>query len=331
MVATGSGDKTIKVWSLSDYSCLLTFEGHTNSVLKVIWLSPPRISSTDQDVSSRGAAQVHSLIASAGADGLVKIWSPYSGEIETTLDNHTDRVWALATPYLPCSTSESDSAERNTEFSLISGAADATVTFWIDTTSTSLSAAITASTARIEQDQQLQNYIHAGAYREAITLALQLNHPARLLSLFQSAVDSSAESPTHDSLTGNPDIDHVLQSLDEENLYMLLLRLRDWNTNARTASVSQRILYALFKSYPPSTFMELASRRNPMPGRKSSPASGLKDILHALAAYTERHYKRVEQLVDESYLLEWVLGEMDGISGVNGTNEESNDVVMLGT
>jgi U3 small nucleolar RNA-associated protein 13 len=68
-----------------------------------------------------------------------------------------------------------------------------------------------------------------------------------------------------------------------------------------------------------------------MPGRKSSPASGLKDILHALAAYTERHYKRVEQLVDESYLLEWVLGEMDGISGVNGTNEESNDVVMLGT
>jgi U3 small nucleolar RNA-associated protein 13 len=241
-------------------------------------------------------------------------------------------VWALATPYLPvCNTSESDSPERITEFSLISGAADATVTFWADTTSTTLSAAITASTARIEQDQQLQNYIHAGAYREAITLALQLNHPARLLSLFQSAVDSSAESPTRDSLTGNPDIDHVLQSLDEENLYMLLLRLRDWNTNARTASVSQRILYALFKSYPPSTFMELASRRNPLPGRKSSPASGLKDILQALAAYTERHYKRVEGLVDESYLLEWVLGEMDGISGVNGTNEENNDVVMLGT
>lgn len=39
----------------------------------------------------------------------------------------------------------------------------------------------------------------------------------------------------------------------------------------------------------------------------------LKDVLHALAAYTERHYKRVEELVDESYLVEWVLGEMEGM------------------
>ncbi|EEQ88621.2 small nucleolar ribonucleoprotein complex subunit [Blastomyces dermatitidis ER-3] len=338
VVATGSADKTIKLWSLSDYSCLLTFEGHTNSVLKLLWLPPPLIDSDNEDISSRGAVQVHPLVASAGADGLVKIWSPYSGEIETTLDNHVDRVWALATP----STASTDKPTADSHgFALISGGADSVVTFWKDTTSATLSAAVNANTERIEQDQQLQNYIHAGAYREAITLALQLNHPARLLSLFTAAMDGSriADSETEkESLTGNPDIDTVLQSLDKDNLYSLLLRVRDWNTNARTAPVAQRILYALSKSYPPSTFIELANYRHTAPqgGRNKYRPQSMKEILDTLVAYTERHYKRIEELVDESYLVEWVLGEMNGGIGggrfLNGGGEmgQGQDVIMAG-
>ncbi|EGD96710.1 small nucleolar ribonucleoprotein complex subunit [Trichophyton tonsurans CBS 112818] len=337
IVATGSGDKTIKLWSLSDYSCLLTFEGHSNSVLKVLWLPPPHISQSDEDISSRGAAQTNPLVASAGADGLVKIWSPSTGEVETTLDNHTDRVWALATPYTISSTThrQGNTTESNYEFSLISGAADSVVTFWKDTTSSTLSAAVTASSERIEQDQQLQNYIHAGAYREAIILALRLNHPGRLLSLFTTAIDTNEDTAERepDNLTGNADIDAVLKTLDDELLYILLIRLRDWNTNARTARVSQRILYALFRSYPSSTFIELADRKNVLPNDgKSGKSVAMKDILEALAAYTERHYRRIEELVDESYLVEWVLGEMDGGVGsaapaLDGMDGE--DIIMV--
>ena len=337
IVATGSGDKTIKLWSLSDYSCLLTFEGHNNSVLKVLWLPPPHISQSDEDISSRGAAQTNPLVASAGADGLVKIWSPFTGEVETTLDNHTDRVWALATPYTFSSTThrQGNTTESNYDFSLVSGAADSAVTFWKDTTSSTLSAAVTASSERIEQDQQLQNYIHTGAYREAITLALRLNHPGRLLSLLTISIDTNEDTAERDpdSLTGNADIDAVLKTLDDELLYILLIRLRDWNTNARTARVSQRILYALFRSYPSSTFIELADRKNVLPNDgKSGKSAAMKDILEALAAYTERHYRRIEELVDESYLVEWVLGEMDGGVGsaapaLNGTNGE--DIIMV--
>ncbi|EGC45628.1 U3 small nucleolar RNA-associated protein [Histoplasma capsulatum var. duboisii H88] len=342
IVATGSADKTIKLWSLSNYSCLLTFEGHTNSVLKLLWLPPPLIDGENEDISSRGAIQMHPLVASAGADGLVKIWSPYSGEIETTLDNHEDRVWALATP----STSSIDkSTDNNLGFALISGGVDSVVTFWKDTTSATLSAAVNASNERIEQDQQLQNYIHAGAYREAITLALQLNHPARLLSLFTTALNGSQTTSCaereKESLTGNPDIDTVLQSLDKDNLYSLLLRVRDWNTNARTAPIAQRILYALSRSYPPSIFIDLASHRRAVPrdqagGRNKYKPQSMKEILDTLVAYTERHYKRIEELVDESYLVEWVLGEMDGGIGggglLNGEAEmgRNQDVIMAG-
>ena len=39
VVATASGDKSLKLWALADGSCLRTFEGHTASVLRLAFLS----------------------------------------------------------------------------------------------------------------------------------------------------------------------------------------------------------------------------------------------------------------------------------------------------
>lgn len=38
-VITASGDKTIKIWAISDGSCLKTFEGHTSSVFRASFLT----------------------------------------------------------------------------------------------------------------------------------------------------------------------------------------------------------------------------------------------------------------------------------------------------
>jgi U3 small nucleolar RNA-associated protein 13 len=59
-------------------------------------------------------------LVSAGGDGLVKIWTIKSGECETTLDNHTDRIWSLAL--------------NKSENVLVSGGGDSVITFWEDTT-----------------------------------------------------------------------------------------------------------------------------------------------------------------------------------------------------
>jgi U3 small nucleolar RNA-associated protein 13 len=79
VVATGSGDKTVKLWSMDDYSCLRTFEGHTNSVLRVDWL--------------RGVGGLQ--LVSAGSDGLLKVWNVKEEECVATLDGHEDKVCFL--------------------------------------------------------------------------------------------------------------------------------------------------------------------------------------------------------------------------------------------
>lgn len=281
VILTGSGDKTIKLWNLSDYTCLRTFEGHSHNVLKVAWLHIP----TDETARKR------IQFASAGADSLVKIWDANLGETECTLDNHEDRLWTLAVH-----------PKTNT---IASGGSDSKVTFWKDTTAETQAAATSAALKLVEQEQELENYIHAGAYRDAIVLALQLNHPGRLLNLFTNVVTTS--TPEEGSLSGLKAVDQVLAKLSDEQIFLLLLRLRDWNTNARTAPVAQRILWTLVKSYPAGKFSNLSIKG--ARGQKS-----LNEVLNALRVYTERHYKRMEELVDESYLVEYTLQEMDSLA-----------------
>lgn len=74
VLASGSGDKTVRLWSLDDFSCVKTFEGHTNSVLRV-------------DFINSGMQLV-----SAASDGLVKLWNIREEECVATMDNHEDKV-----------------------------------------------------------------------------------------------------------------------------------------------------------------------------------------------------------------------------------------------
>jgi U3 small nucleolar RNA-associated protein 13 len=292
IILTGSGDKTVKIWSLSDYSCVRTFEGHSNSILKVAWLNLPE--------GDAAKSRKRILFASAGGDGLVKVWDADTGETECTLDNHEDRVWALAV--------------HPATNMIVSAGGDSTVTFWKDTTEETRAAAAEGAEKLIALEQELQNYMNAGSYRDAITLALQLNHPGRLLKLFTSVTTSAI--PDEDSLCGLLAVDEVLATLSDEQIFVLLLRLRDWNTNARTAPVAQKVLWTLVKLYPANRLSNLSIKG--ARGQKS-----LQEILHALRVYTERHYKRMEELVDESYLVEYSLQEMDSLAPLG-----DGDIVM---
>lgn len=335
LLVSGSGDNTVKVWSLNTYTCLQTFEGHQNSVLKVLWLPPPPVSETEEE---RQQHQNKPVIASASSDTLIKLWSPYASDdtdhLLATLDGHTDRVWSLASPL-----SATRDSRSKFPYSLISGAADAKIAFWTDTTATTATETSKALTERIEQDQMLQNHILARNYKEVITLSLALNHPGRLLKVFQDVVNLPESEREPDSYMGIQAVDDVLGSLNQEQLYKLLERVRDWNTNARTTTVAQKVLNCLLRKYPQSLWTEMAKDRTILrlarstSKSKAAGSNGMKDLFRALEAYTERHYKRMEDLIDESYLLEYTLREMDEVSGTvaitNGTSRVNEDIIMV--
>ena len=263
---SGSTDKTLKLWNLTDYTCLRTFEGHTNSVQRVIYYN--------------AGLQA----ASAGNDGLVKIWDLKTGEATATLDGHNQRIWAL-------DTTPDDSH-------LISADAAGIITIWADTTTDTITAATEKEAELLEQEQQLQNYIAVKDYRAAITLALSLNHPGKLLHLFTAV--ASAE-PEKGSLSGLLAVDDVLATLADSQLATLLTRIRDWNTNGKTAVVAQRVLFVLVRKYGAERLGKLR---------------GCNGVWEVLASYTERHYRRCEELVEESWVVEYTLQEMEALMEV---------------
>ncbi|KAJ8096809.1 WD40-repeat-containing domain protein [Lipomyces tetrasporus] len=262
-VVTGSGDKTVKVWNIRDYTCVKTFEGHTNSVLNALFIS--------------AGAQV----VSAGGDGLVKVWDVKTGECNATLDNHEDKVWSLA--------------HRSDGKVVASGGGDSVITFWEDITEEELARQAEADSELVEKEQELSNFVYRKEWKNAILLALTLDHPSRLLNLFRIVIAENAEKG---SIMGLREVDEVLSSLASPQLQLLLRRVRDWNTNARTAAVAQRVLNVLLQSYPPEKFLAVED---------------IKRTLDALVPYSDRHYTRLSELLEESYIVDYTLRQMDEV------------------
>ncbi|KAG5340923.1 hypothetical protein C0989_012546 [Termitomyces sp. Mn162] len=282
ILATGSGDKTVKLWSLDDFSCLKTFEGHTNSVLRVDFLN------------------VGSQIVSTSSDGLVKLWDIKAEECVATLDNHEDKVWALAV--------------RDDERRIVSGAADSVVTFWEDCTEEQNEEKEAARANLVQKEQDFQNYLALNDYRRAIQLALAMQQPGRLLSLFRN-VQSDNTDPA--SITGRFSVDEVIRTISGSELAKLLQFARDWNTNAKTSRFAQGVMYAILKLRSTDDVMKAFRDEQDEAtltgdtSASSKPGSALKEFVDAFIPYTERHLSRMNKLVQDSYMVDYILGEMD--------------------
>ncbi|RMX70314.1 hypothetical protein KXD40_001708 [Peronospora effusa] len=275
-LASASGDKTVKVWSVKDFSCLKTFEGHTASVLNVQF------------------ACAGMQILSAGADGLVKLWTIKSNECEATLDNHEDKIWALAV--------SKDSSE------MVSGGADSTINLWRDFTEEEERVQQDDRDAKLLKEQELFNCLRNNKLLDALRLAFELNHPNRMLQILRDLL----EGPRHKDqpvLPGGKPIDPdnfspedifapVVQSLEDEQLTTLMKWLRDWNTNARNSSVCQVLMSTILRTLPPSRLKSL---------------DDVSKTVEALIAYSERHFQRIDRMLQKSYLVDFSVVTMKNL------------------
>ncbi|KAG0326945.1 U3 small nucleolar RNA-associated protein 13 [Dissophora globulifera] len=261
-LATSSGDRTIKIWSLNDFSCLRTFEGHTNSILKIDFLTSGL------------------QLVSCGSDGLVKLWTIRTNECVATLDNHTEKIWALSV--------------RKDENMVVTGGADSMINFWEDFTEIEYAEKKQAKADQVLKEQELSNYLQRKDWKNAITLALSLEQPFRLLQLFNQIL---RDRPEHDtSITGLDKVDKVLMGLSSEQIAKLLGYVRDWNTHAKNMRPAQTVLHAILKQRKAQEMAEVP---------------GIKDLLDGLMPYSERHFQRVEALTVRSYVVDYTVQAMD--------------------
>ncbi|KAI9277654.1 WD40-repeat-containing domain protein [Sporodiniella umbellata] len=258
VLATSSGDKTVKIWNLKDFTCLKTFEGHTNSVLRVDFLTAGM------------------QLVSAASDGLVKVWTIKTNECASTLDNHSEKVWAVTV--------------RKDESRVVSAGADSVINFWEDVTLQEQEEELKEKEELIIKEQELQNFIHKKDYLNAILLALSLEQPYRLLTLFREVHGSRPEGDK--SITGSENIDAILGQLSTDHIEKLLKYVRDWNTNAKHSDIAQTVLNAVLISHSAEEIVEIPTA---------------KELLDGLLPYTDRHYQRIDDLITQSFIIDYTL------------------------
>lgn len=115
------------------------------------------------------------------------------------------------------------------------------------------------------------------------------------------------------SFTGSPAVDEVIRTMSAEELITLIKFIRDWNSNAKTSGIAQEILYAVVKLRSAEEIMGMFKPQVVLAGTEqfTDTTGGLKEIVDGLIPYTERHLARMERLIQESYVVDFLLEEMD--------------------
>ena len=197
-LASSSADRTVRLWSMADHSCLKVFEGHTASVLTVRFINKGKAYSHSLHPSNPSPSpQTYTLplisipvsiylckifqgmqLISGSSDGLVRLWTIRSGECENTFDSHTDRVWAIATMTIPAKHKEGNGEQQErgeetgpaTEEIFFSGGSDSKLIVWGDHTEREEKQRLMEAESTLLLEQQMQNDLRNKRYDKVVPL-----------------------------------------------------------------------------------------------------------------------------------------------------------------
>ncbi|AOA63201.1 Small subunit (SSU) processome component [Komagataella phaffii CBS 7435] len=304
--ATASYDKTAKVWHIDTGETVGILKGHKRGLWDIRFCLYDKLIVT---ASGDKTCKVWSLqnftclktleghtnsvqrcqffnknnqIVTTGADGLIKIWDKSSGECIKTLDNHDNRIWALCL--------------KNDGFNFVTADADGKFSFWEDVTDATLKEEEENRKARVEQEQSLANYVSNKDWNNAFLLALTLDEPIKLYKVLKASI-STNEDP--ESVLGSFALEKTIKGLAFDQITLLFKRIRDWNTNSRYFEVAQKLIKVILKGCNLKELIEVP---------------GVVKFIEGIIPYSERHFSRIDDLLEQTYTLDYAIQEMDKLT-----------------
>uniref|UniRef100_A0A336LQ95 CSON000914 protein n=1 Tax=Culicoides sonorensis TaxID=179676 RepID=A0A336LQ95_CULSO len=289
-VATGSQDKTAKLWDTQTFQLIHVFHGHRRGIWTVQFSPVDQILlSTSADFTIRlwslsdatclKTFESHESsvlkanfitegmqIVSTGADGLIKCWNIKSSECVQTLDKHLSRIWALAI--------------SSDESFFYTGGADSILSLWKDVTAEKKCQQISRMQEAILEDQNLANLINQKKMFKALKLALKIDRPATSLKILNNIIKQNEAG-----------LEEAISNLSDSCKEALFKHAVNWNTNGRNTIAAQIVINSLLSDILIQKF----------------DVKGLKSIIEETLPYTERHFKRLSQYYKEIQILNYTL------------------------
>ncbi|KAM6905329.1 transducin beta-like protein 3 [Xenentodon cancila] len=319
LLASGSQDRTAKLWSLTgegNLGLLGVFRGHRRGIWSVCFSPLDQVLATSsadgttklwglQDFSCLKTFEGHDAsvlkcifvsrgtqLLTSGSDGLVKLWTIKTNECVKTLDAHQDKVWGLHT---------SRSNEK-----MVTGSADSNITVWVDVTDVELAEEQAKQEDQILKQQELSNLLHEKKYLKALGLAISLDQPHTVLTVIK-AIRQGESSPEL--------LEKTVLKLRVDQKEALLRYCVVWNTNARNCLDAQAVLQVLFTHLPPEELLQY---------------QGARTHLEGLIPYTERHMQRIGRLLQASMFLNYMWQKMRVAGAPSGMGQgEEMDTTPL--
>lgn len=292
MIATGSQDKTAKLWTV-ELSLLGILKGHRRGVWCVQFSPIDQViitSSADSTIKLWSIADLSCLktfeghessvlkieflskgqqIISSGADGLLKLWNIKTSECKMSLDNHEGKVWSLAV--------------NKSESLVITGGSDSKLVKLKDVTVERKEKMAKEREEMILQEQELMNLLHDKKLVKALRLALRMERPLHVLKIVNEVLKN-----------GHEKLFETLKEINHTQKETLLKFAAEWNTNNKNCHAAQLVFNILAP--------EIIS------GNLKVPA--LANFIEGALPYTERHFERLTNLMQDLHFITFTVNCM---------------------
>jgi U3 small nucleolar RNA-associated protein 13 len=349
IVASGSQDKTVKLWNATDLTLKATLKGHRRGVWDCQFSPIDRVvatSSGDKTVKLWSLADYSCVrtfqghlssvlrvrflstglqLVSSGADGLIKVWTIRTNECETTLDGHSNKVWAMDLAYGGAVASDNNNNSKTGKDLLVSGGADSKLLVWEDTTAILDEEERAQKAEGILLDQKMENHLRHKEYHKALEIALKVDKPMQTYKVLTALLENDARKQTATTTTAankRPKSEaavlreHVAK-WDLDRVAQVLKYCRDWNTRARNAPLAMWMVQAIVTTIPVE---RLTSKEG-----THTPHGSIPELLAGITPYAERHFDRLDRLHASSFLLDYLLYNLSSLDPIVAQVDDDDD------